>query len=232
MHKIDINPVLLERGRTNRDGRDQSYTDLDMTKTAHIVVDMQRVYLEPGTCAEVPNARAAIPNVNAISRAVRAAGGLNVFVRNIYTEEEAVVWDSFYRNFLGKPFSDALIKELSPEHELSALSPLLDRTEDEPVVLKARFSAFAPGLSNLHELLQARGIETVIVSGTLTNCCAEATARDAHQFNYNVIFGADSTGTITDEEHNATLGNLYVVYADVQMTSDIVALVSAAHSKL
>lgn len=228
MHKIDINPVLLERGIWNRDGARQSHTALDMSKTAHVVVDMQRVYLEPEACCEVPNAREAIPNINAISKAVRAKGGLNIFIRNIYTEDEEVVWDAYYKSFNGKPFSDALKIELDRDHPHSAISPLLDRTDAEPIIEKARFSAFAPGVSRLHEFLQEQGIETLIVSGTLTNCCAESTARDALQYGYNVIFGADSTGTITDEEHNATLGNLYVVFADVVTTEEIVALVEAA----
>ena len=42
--------------------------------------------------------------------------------------------------------------------------------------------------SNLEALLRARGIDTVIVAGTVTNvCCRESTARDAMMRNFRTI---------------------------------------------
>lgn len=228
MHKIDINPILLERGRWNRDGREQSFTDLDMAKTALVVVDMQRAYLDEGSCAEVPVAREIVPNINAIAEAVRGAGGRVVFIQNTYDGSEPVAWTAFYRDLLGAPFSTDLTAALTPGQPLHDLSPLLDVRDGDLTVRKTRFSAFTPGTSDLHAVLQAHGIETLIVTGTLTNCCSEATARDAAQMNYGVIFVSDANATITDEEHNATLGNLYVVYADVVPTQGVLSLISAA----
>lgn len=227
MHKTDINPVMLERGRWNRDGRDQAFTTFDLAKTALLVVDMQRAYLDEGSCAEVPVAREIVPNVNAIAAALRAAGGKVVFIQNTYDGSEPVAWTSFYRNLLGAPFSTDLVAALTPGNPLHDLAPQMDRRDTDLVVRKTRFSAFTPGTSHLHEVLQENSIETVIVTGTLTNCCSEATARDAAQMNYEVIFVSDANATITDEEHNATLGNLYVVYADVVPTGEVLSLIAA-----
>ncbi len=41
--------------------------------------------------------------------------------------------------------------------------------------------------------------------------------------NYKVIFVSDGTATHTDEEHNATLGNMVTQFADVMNTSEVVA---------
>ena len=46
---------------------------------------------------------------------------------------------------------------------------------------------------------------------------------DAMMMNYKVIFVSDGTATHTDEEHNATLGNMVAQFADVMNTSEVVA---------
>jgi ureidoacrylate peracid hydrolase len=71
-------------------------------------------------------------------------------------------------------------------------------------------------------MLQDRGIDTLIVTGTLTNCCCESTARDAMQFNYKVIFVSDANATLSDAEHNATLNNMCALFADVMSTDEVI----------
>jgi ureidoacrylate peracid hydrolase len=226
MHQINISPVMLERGLANRDGKLQAFTTLDLSRTAHIIVDMQKAFLTQGSVAEVPLAREIVENINALSQAVRDAGGVNVFLRKTYDPNEPQAWTEWYAGLLGKPFSTDLSKVLTPGGEMHELDSRLDVADTDLVVNKTRFSGFTPGTSDLHEQLQARGIDTIIVTGTLTNCCSEATARDGCQLNYRVIFVSDGNATITDEEHNATLGNLYVVYADVVPTQTLLEMIA------
>ena len=55
----------------------------------------------------------------------------------------------------------------------------LDVRDEDLISEKTRFSALVQGSSDLHDRLQTRGIENVLVGGTLTNMCCESTARDA-----------------------------------------------------
>ena len=55
----------------------------------------------------------------------------------------------------------------------------LARCGGDETVLKTRFSAFVQGSSDIHERLQAAGVNTLIVVGTVTNVCCESTLRDA-----------------------------------------------------
>jgi ureidoacrylate peracid hydrolase len=87
------------------------------------------------------------------------------------------------------------------------------------VVEKTRYSAFLPGASTLDEQLRSRGIDTVIITGTLTNVCCESSARDAMMLNYNVVFVSDATAALSDSAHNATLSTIMQICADV-MTAD------------
>ncbi|MFD2500229.1 hypothetical protein ACFSTI_17020 [Rhizorhabdus histidinilytica] len=51
------------------------YSRLAGPKAAHLVIDLQIGFLEPGSPFEVAAARAIVPAVNRVSAAVRAAGG-------------------------------------------------------------------------------------------------------------------------------------------------------------
>jgi ureidoacrylate peracid hydrolase len=120
---------------------------------------------------------------------------------------------------------DAAFAEGSFGHQIW---PGLEVTEDDLKVLKYRFGAFVNGSSRLHEELQARGIDTLIITGTATNVCCESTARDAMMMNYKVIFVSDGTATFTDAEHNATLANMMMLFADVMSTQEVVGLLEGS----
>jgi ureidoacrylate peracid hydrolase len=92
-------------------------------------------------------------------------------------------------------------------------------------VQKTRFGAFVQGASELHAILQARGIDTLIITGTATNVCCESTARDAMMLNYKVLFVSDANAARTDEDHNATLNALAVGFADVLSTEEVIAVI-------
>src|SRR5260370_21129310 len=96
------------------------------------------------------------------------------------------------------------------------------------IVDKTRFGAFVPGSSDLHDILQARGIDTLIITGTATNVCCESTARDAMQMNYKVVVVADGNATNTDAEHNATLNNIVRLFADVITTEQLLGFLRSS----
>jgi ureidoacrylate peracid hydrolase len=77
MHKIEIAPLAKQRV-LDWCGREHIFADIDPTKTAHIIVDLQNGFMAPGAAVEIPVAREIVPNVNRISAAVRATGGINV----------------------------------------------------------------------------------------------------------------------------------------------------------
>jgi ureidoacrylate peracid hydrolase len=104
------------------------------------------------------------------------------------------------------------------------LWPELEVQVNDLIVDKTRFGAFVPGSFDLHDILQARGIDTLIITGTATNVCCESTERDAMQLNYKVIFVADGNATNTDAEHNATLNNMVRLFADVMTTEELLGV--------
>ena len=220
-HAVDTH-AILDAVAAARGGVRNVFDDIDRARVAHICVDMQNGFLEEGSPVEVPVARGIIANVNRISAAVRAGGGLNVFLR--FTTPDAASWSVFVRR-LGTGAA-AHRAAFTPGAHYHDFWPTLDVQSGDVVVDKHRFSGFTPGTSDLDAVLKARGIDTVLITGTLTNCCCESTARDAMQFNYRVLMVADANAALTDAEHAATLHNMAFVFADLYDTDEVVALLA------
>ena len=229
MHKIEMSPDVLARIPGLRDGL-HMFGNIVPSRTAHIIVDLQNGFMERGATVELPVAREIVPNVNKICQAVRDVGGVNVFIRYLIDEETQVNWSSRFQDFTSPQRRKAMIETFSKDCHGFALWPGLNVQSPDLIVDKTRFGAFVPGSSKLHEILQARGIDTLIITGTATNVCCESTARDAMQMNYRVIFIADGNAALTDEEHNATLNNMVTLFADVMTTKEVVGFLGSAGS--
>jgi ureidoacrylate peracid hydrolase len=223
VHKIDISQETHAAARRWR-GSVHLFEHIDPKRTAHLVVDLQNVFMEPGAPVEVPVARDIVPNVNTISSAVRDHGGHNVFLRMTIDAAAQASWSNWFGNLRESDGRESFVRGCAPGSKYWQLWPALSLSPDDSIVDKSRFGAFAPGSSDLHALLQKRGVDTLIISGTVTGCCCEATAREAMQMNYKVIFVADATAAMSDAAQNATLQNMAILFADVMMTNEVVEL--------
>jgi len=219
-HAVD-HAAILDRIAQTRGGERNVLQRIDPARTAHLIVDMQNGFVEEGAPVEVPMAREVTEEINRISAALRDAGGTNVFIRYTTPADENE-WSTFVTR-LG-PLAEAHIGGFRRGEHHWQLWPELDVRDEDLLVEKRRFSPFVPGASDLHEVLQARGIDTVIVTGTMTNCCCEATARDAMQMNYRTIFVPDANAASTDAEHAATLHTMGRIFADLWSSEEIAAM--------
>lgn len=226
MHNVTIPDFILARAVEQR-GRERLFDGLDMARTAHVIVDLQNGFVAEGAPVEVPAAREIIGNVNAISDAVRRAGGINVFLRFTADPDEATPWDVYYSAHLDTAHRRLMQSTFAAGSEAHALYPGLEVSEGDLVIDKTRFSGLIPGTCDLDALLRARGIDTMIITGTLTNCCCDSTARDAMQMGYRIVFVTDGTATLSDVEHNATLISMATIFADLRTAEEVVALAAA-----
>jgi ureidoacrylate peracid hydrolase len=70
--------------------------------------------------------------------------------------------------------------------------------------------------------LRARGFDTVLITGTVTNVCCESSARDANMTNFRTIMVSDGNAASTQEEHDASLTAFYNIFGDVMDTDMII----------
>ncbi|UUZ57885.1 isochorismatase family protein [Nocardioides sp. B-3] len=96
---------------------------------------------------------------------------------------------------------------------------------DDPVAEKTARSAFFPRSSSLPDLLSARDIDTIIVTGTVANVCVEASVRDAATLDHRVIVIGDAVAAMRDRDLNATLHTVYRSYGDVRSTAEVLDMI-------
>jgi ureidoacrylate peracid hydrolase len=223
MHRIDIPENIRARALRHR-GREHVIERIDPARTAHIVVDLQKGFM--GTPFDVPTAREIVPNVNLVAAALRHAGGTNMFLRYTCDEAESHPWTVWFDTYLGAEMSAVHRSAFAHGAEGWQLWPTLDVGPSDLIIDKTRFSGFVPGTCRLDDELKTRGIDTLIVTGTLTNVCCESTARDAMMLDYKVVLLSDCTAALSDEEQRATLENIIQQFGDVMTADDVLQLLA------
>jgi len=172
---------------------------LDAARTALLVIDLQRDFLDPlGYAAragvDVSRLRATLGPVCALIDAAREAG-----VRIVYTREG-------HRPDLSDCPAAKLARSRNAGAEIGSAGPLgrllvrgepghglvleLQPRADEPVVDKPGYSAFHQ--TDLDQILRGWGTETVIVCGVTTEVCVHTTLRAATDHGLHCITVGDA----------------------------------------
>lgn len=99
--------------------------------------------------------------------------------------------------------------------------PRLDRTPSD-VVFRKKFASCFFGTS-LTTMLQAEGIDTLVLTGCTTSGCVRATAVDACQHGFRSIVASDAVGDRSRTAHDQSLMDLEMKYSDVMSAADVIA---------
>jgi ureidoacrylate peracid hydrolase len=226
MHNYVVSDSVRDRV-IRRQGKMMGHDTIEASRSALVVIDMQNYFVAEGFPLEVPIARDIVPNINRLATAMRDAGGLVVWVQT--TAAGALEqWGNFHRYMLRPEVGHARLAGLNEGAEGFRLYPALAPSPGDPRVKKVKFSAFIAGSSDIDALLRGRGIESVLITGTLTNVCCESSARDAMMLDYRVVMVSDANATLTDDEHTAALNNVYLFFGDVMTTSDAIQRLTPA----
>jgi ureidoacrylate peracid hydrolase len=206
-----IDRVMAKRGRLT------VYDRFEPRRTALLVIDMQNFYV-----GEIASVVGMIPNINAIARHLRAQGGLVMWIGMTAGADGKSHWPIYHDHFFTPEKGANHRDQLSPGHPGHAFHKDLDIEPGDEVLYKSRFSPFIAGASNIEEVLQARGIDSLIVAGTATNMCCESAARDAMMRDYKVIMVSDANGARYPEDHLAGLTSFYQSFGDVRTTQEVI----------
>lgn len=180
-------------------------------RTALIIIDMQRDFLERGGFGEtlgndVSLLTAAVAPCRAVLAAAREAGMLVIHTREGHRPDlsdapPAKVERGSPSKRIGDPgpMGRILIRG-EPGHDIvEALYPV----EGEPIIDKPGKGAFYQ--TDLQLLLQNRGIENLIVCGVTTEVCVNTTVREANDRGYRCVVLADCCASYFPEFHEMGL---------------------------
>jgi nicotinamidase-related amidase len=222
MHRVRLPRWAIERGAALN-----AFRTLEPGRTALVNIDMQNAFLAEDQVYGNAHARDVVPRVNRLSRAMREAGGQVIWMRQTYTAEPPLA-PADWQYDASRPDVAAGMAALVAGAPGHALSPAMDVATPPDIVLdKFRYGAFSCPAGALPDVLERLGIAMIVITGTLTNCCCESTAREANMAGYKVIVVADATAATTDAEHNAALLNVRLNFADVRSTRAVLGMIEA-----
>jgi nicotinamidase-related amidase len=176
-------------------------------KTALLVIDMQRDFLDPeGFCAiageDIAPLRAIIPSVAEVTSRARHRGLKIIHTREGYSPDGSDIHTmKAERASIGNegPLGRFLIRGEAGHDFLPALYP----EPGESVIDKPGFSAFYR--TGLEELLRESGITRLVLTGVTTQCCVHSTLRSAVDRGFWCLTLADATAAFEPEVHDAAL---------------------------
>lgn len=203
--------------------------ELDPQKTALLIVDMQHVFitrpvLENPTQAELDNAarweqfyeaidKVVVPNNKRILDYFRSHG-MDVFFAKIQCRRKDGRERSLDQKATG--YNELL---LVPGDPLAEIVPELAPIEDEIIITKTTDSALTG--SNLRLTLFNMGIDTVVVTGVLTDQCVSGTVRSLADESFKVWLIEDACRAATEQIHQNELEILNNIYCHVITTDEL-----------
>jgi nicotinamidase-related amidase len=165
--------------------------DIDFTKTALVLIDLQKGIVPIGGDEIVEK------SVQLVNR-FREQNGFISFVRVDFQDGKDAL----------TPETDQ--KPSAPQErpaDWAEFDPRLNVQENDYIVTKRQWGAFFG--TDLDLQLRRRGIDTIVLCGIATNIGVESTDLDEFQYGYNQIFITDAMATFTKEEHEATLSYIF-----------------------
>ncbi len=185
--------------------------DLDWAKTALVIIDMQRDFMEPGGFGEtlgndVSQLAGAVKPIAAVLAAARDSGMLVVHTREGHLPDlsdapPAKVERSAPSLRIGDPgpMGRILIRGEAGHDIIPALYPL----DNEVVIDKPGKGAFYA--TELDDVLQRYCIENLLVCGVTTEVCVNTTVREANDRGYRCVVLADGCASYFPEFHEMGL---------------------------
>ena len=182
--------------------------ELDLKRTAVIVVDMVNEFFEPGGKIVLEGGTVLYAPVNTLLDAAHQAH-IPVFYTNQWLRPD-----------------DALFKKRIPHclmHTWGAqIVDALHRFPDDIVVPKRRYSAFFGTDLDLH--LRERHIATMMVTGGVTNICVRSTVHDAFFLGYEVVVPVECVAATTPQAQETSLYDIDTHYGTVVPLGQVLSL--------
>lgn len=199
---LDAVPIVFQLRRDN---------------SALIVVDMQNDFVRLGAPMEVPDARETIDVHLELLGWFRAHNRPVVFTRFIAGPSRTLMWNwspqiappacccwsgfqRAYGDIEGERDCVAVIDELAP-------------LPGEPQVDKYGYNGFHR--TRLTDLLVAHDVDTVLITGTVTQICVEDTTRGAFHEGFQAAVVSDAVSSYAPDLHRASLQTLAMKYGRV-----------------
>jgi len=194
-----------------------------LSSSGFLVVDMQNDFVRVGAPLEVPDTRRTLEPIRKVSAAFRKAGRPVIYTRFVAGPRETLLWKWSPQIF--PPVNCCRIgfrrgyPDIGGERECIAVVDELAPQTGDYVVDKFGYGAFFR--TNLVDILEATGTDTVVICGTVTQICVEETGRQSFDHGYMTVLLADAVSSFDPQLHAATLKNFAMKFGMVLDSSEL-----------
>jgi biuret amidohydrolase len=209
-------------------------------KTALLVIDLQRYFVHPdhpfGQTLEKtsPGCTAAyftrvtdvvIPSCQKLQAAFRAAHATIIYTAFGSIREDGLDMPRWARE--DNAWSQSVVgKPMYPfaKHPSWQVDDSLAPAPEEMVLAKT--SSGPLNSTKLDQTLRTLGIDSLVVTGVVTDVCVTQTAREFADRDFKVVIVADACATIFEQRHHAALQTFAGVFGTVRTTNSVIAMLS------
>lgn len=180
---------------------------LDPRRTAVVVVDMQNDFVKPDGKLYVSAAQQAIEPIARLLEKARAAGALIIYTQDLHGEAdpEYEIWGEHVK---AGTWGAEIVEELAPK-------------PGDEIVPKPRYDAFYA--SRMEDVLRSHPqIDTLVITGTVTNICVLHTAGSAALRWYKVVVPKDAVAALSEFDQEAALHQIDFLYKGTITTVDAI----------
>jgi len=204
--------------------------EIQRDRTALLVIDMQRGFLEPGATLEVPPGRELIPHIKHLINCCREMRVPVIFTEFVYSSAlpclrgdpfgpEHLPFEGGKPTGFGHPSSNCLLGEegVNSPDTIPELAPV----GDELVVRAHAYDKFYG--TNLDYALRSRDIRYLIITGIMADICVNCTLLSASTREYRVTAVTDAITTLWPDILEACFDIWKRKFARLRTTEEITA---------
>jgi len=182
--------------------------ELPAEKTALVVVDMQKDFVDPEGALHVPAAREAVSRIQRLLERARESGVHIAYTQDTHREGDPE-WGNWPDHVKVNTWGWEIVDELKP-------------IPGELVCKKTRYDGFY-GTWLEHYLSRVWDVDSTVIVGTVSNICVLHTAASAGLRFFRLVMPADGVGALTTFGQAMTLRMVSWLYPGdlVRSTEDV-----------
>ncbi|OQY27710.1 MAG: hypothetical protein B6244_09920 [Candidatus Cloacimonetes bacterium 4572_55] len=186
--------------------RKRNQIDFLAERSALLILDMQKYFLDERSHACVPSALSIVPKIKKLADTFHDMNLPVFFTRHINIKENAKMMASWWEELL------------TEKNDLSEIISELEM-KNSMIIKKTQYDGFYQ--TRLESILKEKKINQLVITGVMTHLCCETTARSAFVRGFTVFFPIDGTATYNENFHWGTLLNLSHGFAVPVLANDL-----------